>query len=242
MRGVMGPDEYHDGYPWRDEPGLDNNAYTNVMVVWVLIHALECVDALPDRRRGELLDLLDITREELERWEHISRKMRLCWHDDGILSQFEGYERLEEFPWVDYRPGTATSARLDRILEAEGDTPNRYRLSKQADVLMLFYLLSADELGQIIERLGYRYDPKLIPRNIDYYLRRTSHGSTLSKVVHAWVLARRDRRQAWDYFLEALDSDVADVQGGTDPGGHPPRGDGRHGRPAAAGVHRAGDP
>ena len=50
-------------------------------------------------------------------------------------------------------------ARLDRILEAEGDSPNRYQLSKQADVLMLFYVLSADELGQIIERLGYRYDP-----------------------------------------------------------------------------------
>ena len=34
--GVMGPDEYHDGYPDRDEPGLDNNAYTNVMAAWVL--------------------------------------------------------------------------------------------------------------------------------------------------------------------------------------------------------------
>ena len=106
-------------------------------------------------------------------------------------------------------------ARLDRILEAEGDSPNRYRLAKQADVLMLFYVLSADELGQIIERLGYRYEPKLIPHNIDYYVRRTSHGSTLSKVVHSWLLARRDRRQAWDYFLQALDSDVTDVQGGT---------------------------
>jgi trehalose/maltose hydrolase-like predicted phosphorylase len=36
IRGVMGPDEYHDGYPDRDEPGLDDNAYTNVMVVWHL--------------------------------------------------------------------------------------------------------------------------------------------------------------------------------------------------------------
>ena len=215
LRGVMGPDEYHDGYPWRDEPGIDNNAYTNVMVVWVLIHALECVKVLPDRRRGELLDLLDITREELERWEHLSRKMRLCWHDEGILSQFEGYERLEEFPWADYVAKYGDISRLDRILEAEGDSPNRYRLAKQADVLMLFYVLSADELGQIIGRLGYRYEPRLIPGNIDYYLRRTSHGSTLSKVVHAWLLARRDRRQAWDYFLQALDSDVSDVQGGT---------------------------
>ena len=219
IRGVMGPDEYHDGYPWRAEPGLDNNAYTNIMVVWVLMHALECVGVLPDRRRGELLDFLDISREEIERWEHISRKMRLCWHDQGILSQFEGYERLEEFNWGDYRARYGDIARLDRILEAEGDTPNRYRLSKQADVLMLFYLLSAEELGQIISRLGYRYDPKLIPRNIDYYMRRTSHGSTLSKIVHAWVLARRDRKKAWDYFLEALDSDVADIQGGTTPEG-----------------------
>ena len=211
----MGPDEYHDGYPWSDRPGIDNNAYTNVMVVWALIHARQCVDLLPDRRRGELLNLLDITREDLERWEHITRKMRLCWHDQGILSQFEGYERLEEFPWADYTARYGDISRLDRILEAEGDSTNRYQLSKQADVLMLFYVLSADEIGQLIERLGYRYDPNLIPNNIDYYRRRTSHGSTLSKVVHSWLLARRDRRQAWEYFLQALDSDVADIQGGT---------------------------
>ncbi|HEX2603173.1 MAG TPA: glycoside hydrolase family 65 protein, partial [Oxalicibacterium sp.] len=31
--GVIGPDEYHNAYPWRDRPGLDNNAYTNVMAV-----------------------------------------------------------------------------------------------------------------------------------------------------------------------------------------------------------------
>ena len=31
---VMGPDEYHDQYPDAETPGLDNNAYTNLMVVW----------------------------------------------------------------------------------------------------------------------------------------------------------------------------------------------------------------
>jgi trehalose/maltose hydrolase-like predicted phosphorylase len=29
------------------------------------------------------------------------------------------------------------------------------------------------------------------------------------------VLARGDRRKAWDYFLQALESDIADAQGGT---------------------------
>ena len=52
--------------------------------------------------------------------------------------------------------------------------------------------------------LGYPLEPEVIPRTIEYYLGRTSHGSTLSKIVHAWVLARRDRKKAWDYFDGAL--------------------------------------
>ena len=52
-------------------------------------------------------------------------------------------------------------------------------------------------------------------RAVDYYLDRTSHGSTLSSVVHAWVLARSDRSRSWEFFLEALESDISDSQGGT---------------------------
>lgn len=215
LRGVMGPDEYHDGYPWRDQPGLDNNAYTNVMAAWTLTKALRTVGDLPERRRRELLDLLGVTRSDLERWDHVSRKLRLPWLTEGVLAQFEGYERLEEFRWAEYAERDGDIGRLDRILEAEGDSTNRYKVSKQADVLMLFYLLSADELYELLDRLGYPWDRALIPRTIDYYLRRTSHGSTLSRLVHSWVLARSDRRRAWHYFLEALDADVRDVQGGT---------------------------
>jgi trehalose/maltose hydrolase-like predicted phosphorylase len=80
---------------------------------------------------------------------------------------------------------------------------------------MLFHLLTADEFYAVLDRLGYPHDRKTIPRTVTYYLDRTSHGSTLSRVVHAWVLARGNRAQAWDYFLEALESDVDDVQGGT---------------------------
>ncbi len=105
--------------------------------------------------------------------------------------------------------------RLDRILEAEGDSTNRYKLSKQADVLMLFYLFSTEELTALFGKLGYDFDPDTIPKTIDYYTKRTSHGSTLSRVVHGWVLYRSDREQAWKHLREALYSDVADTQGGT---------------------------
>jgi alpha,alpha-trehalase len=158
------------------------------------------------------LGLADI---ELDRWRDISSKMRVVFHQDGVISQFEGYEQLEELDWEAYRQKYGNIQRLDRILEAEGDTPNRYKVSKQADVLMLLYLLTTDELLELLKRLGYQLEPDAIPQTIAYYLARTSHGSTLSGMVSAWVLARSERERAWRFLLEALESDVSDVQGGT---------------------------
>jgi alpha,alpha-trehalase len=216
---VMGPDEYHDAYPDADEPGLNNNAYTNVMAAWVLSRAQEALDVIPLFRRNELMEKLNIRSEELALWDEMSHKLRVPFHDDGIISQFEGYGDLEEFDWVGYTERYGDIQRLDRILEAEGDSPNRYKLSKQADVLMLFYLLSADELQSIFAQLGYEMDRNGIQRNIDYYDERTSHGSTLSRIVNAWVLARSDRKRSWEFFEGALLSDVTDIQGGTTPEG-----------------------
>jgi trehalose/maltose hydrolase-like predicted phosphorylase len=213
--GVMGPDEYHDGYPDRDEPGLDNNAYTNVMAAWVLCRALDTLELLPGHRRTELTERLGLRQEEVDRWEEVSRKLRVCFHDGDIISQFEGYDELEELDWDGLRRRHGNIRRLDRVLEAEGDSTIRYKASKQADVLMLFYLLSAEELRGLLDRLGYPLEPAAIPRNVDYYLERTSHGSTLSGVVNAWVLARSDRPRSWRFFTEALASDLHDVQGGT---------------------------
>lgn len=213
--GVMGPDEYHDKYPDTDKQGIDNNAYTNLMVVWTLCRALEVLELLPDDRRESLWENLGLTQEELERWDDISRKMRLIFHNDGIISQFEHYNQLREFDWEGYKKKYENIQRLDRILEAEGSSPNRYKLSKQADVLMLFYLLSADELRELFAHLSYPFEYETIPKNIEYYLKRTSHGSTLSRVVHSWVLARSKRELSWKLFREALESDVSDIQDGT---------------------------
>jgi alpha,alpha-trehalase len=217
--GVMGPDEYHDAYPNAEKPGLNNNAYTNIMAVWVLSHALQVLYNLPAERRRSLWENLRIEQQEIDRWDEISRKMRVVFHDDGIISQFEGYDQLEEFDWEGYLQKYGDIQRLDRILEAEGDTPNRYKASKQADVIMLFYLFSAVELRELFERLGYPFEYETIPKNVSYYMQRTSHGSTLSRVVDSWVLARSDRARSWSLFKQALESDIADIQGGTTPEG-----------------------
>lgn len=214
IKGVIGPDEFHSGYPGRDYDGVDNNAYTNVMAVWVIVRALEALDRMPMYYRLALLESLGVDDEELVRWEDVSRRMYVPFHD-GVISQFEGYADLQELDWDGYRARYDNLQRLDRILEAEDDSVNRYKAAKQADVLMLFYLLSAEELYELFDRLGYRFTPEQIPRTIDYYHRRTSHGSTLSNVVHAWVMARGNRHQAMEYFAQALASDIVDIQRGT---------------------------
>ncbi len=213
--GVMGPDEYHDMYPESEKPGLNNNAYTNVMTVYVLRTAIKAFGLLPPKRRHDLQEMMSLKQSEIDHWEEITGKMRLIFHEDGIISQFEGYNELLEFDWEGYRKKYGDIQRLDRILEAEGDTTNRYKASKQADVLMLFYLFSSEELQGLFKKMGYDFDPEYIPKNIKYYRERSSHGSTLSNIVHSWVLTRSDRPRSWRLFQRALESDIADIQGGT---------------------------
>ncbi|NUT49040.1 MAG: glycoside hydrolase family 65 protein [Saccharothrix sp.] len=214
IRGVVGPDEYHDGYPWSERPGLDDNAYTNVMASWVLRTARRALGLLPEYRREELADHLRLHSDETERWDHVSRRLRVCFHD-GVVSQFHRYGELAELDWEAYRAKYPDIRRLDRILEAEGDTPNRYRVSKQADVLMLSYLFTPAELGGLFAHLDYRVDADMLDRTLRYYLDRTAHGSTLSAVVHAWVLARADRAASSRFLREAITADVYDIQGGS---------------------------
>ncbi|MGW3106842.1 glycoside hydrolase family 65 protein [Streptomyces sp. NPDC001100] len=214
IKGVVGPDEYHDAYPGAASPGLDDNAYTNVTAAWVLTRTLELLRSLPEARQRELVERTGLDGGEMEQWEDVSRTLHVPFHD-GVISQFEGYGDLEELDWEGYRRRYGDIRRLDRILEAEGDTVNRYRASKQADVLMLGYLFSPAELQGLFGRLGLRLDEDTWRRTVDHYLGRTSHGSTLSGLVHGWVLARARRAEAWKFCQEALQGDIADVQGGT---------------------------
>lgn len=213
--GVMGPDEYHDSYPDADRPGLDNNTYTNVMAVWVLQRAAQALDELPPYYRSEVTEEFGLGPDELDRWRNIAGKMRVVFHEDGVLAQFEGDERLRELDWAGYRSRYGSIERLDRLLEAEGDTTNRYKVCKQPDALMLLYLLSYDELRDLLQGLGYEVTQEQLARTVDYYLAHVADGSSLSNVVNSWVLARIDPARGWRRLLRALESDVGDAQGGT---------------------------
>ncbi|HBG61201.1 MAG: hypothetical protein A2Y03_06250 [Omnitrophica WOR_2 bacterium GWF2_38_59] len=214
---VMGPDEYHEYTPGNTEGGLTNNAYTNVMVCWVLEKTLFIVEHLMiEEDRNALLLKTGIREGDLSLWRDIITKMTVIMDENDIIHQFEGYMDLKELDWGEYRKKYENISRMDRILKAEGDTPDHYKVSKQADVLMLFYVLNYKELSAIFKRLGYPFSKAIMKKNFEYYYCRTSHGSTLSMVVHAYVadlLGYNDK--AKDYLVAALESDIFDTQGGT---------------------------
>jgi beta-phosphoglucomutase family hydrolase len=213
---VMGPDEYHEKYPDSELGGLKDNSYTNITVVWAFDRAFEILDSLNERAREKVTEKIGLTEDELERWRDISRRIHIPLSADGILEQFAGYFELKELDWESYRSKYGDIGRMDRILKSEGKSPDDYKVAKQADVLMTFYNLSVDEVARILNGAGHSTEQDLLRANFDYYFKRTSHGSTLSRLVHSYLANLiGDRELSWQLYMDALKSDYVDIQGGT---------------------------
>lgn len=216
IEGVMGPDEFHEKYPRAKKGGLKNNAYTNVMVAWVLEKALYLLDNMNEEDRYALMLKTEISEEDIARWRDITIKMFVPISRDGIIHQFEGYMKLKELDWKEYRAKYDNIHRIDRILKAEGLSPDAFKAAKQADTLMLFFVLNYKELEATFRKLGYLFNKNIMKKNYDYYVQRTSHGSTLSRIVHSYIAQRlKHEKDALEFFQQAMESDIYDTQGGT---------------------------
>ncbi|MDY6915737.1 MAG: beta-phosphoglucomutase family hydrolase [Candidatus Cloacimonadota bacterium] len=218
IEGVMGPDEFHEKYPTAKKGGLKDNAYTNIMVSWLLHKIIETYQYRSDEVKKAIAARIGLKNSEIKKWQDIVKKMKVVFNND-IIVQFDGYMGLKELDWQSYKQKYDDIRRMDRILKAEGDTPDRYKVAKQADVLMIFYILSPDQVKHILEYMDYQVKPaeELLKKNYEYYEKRTSHGSTLSYVVHAAILTylKEHRQQMWQWFQKAMQSDIYDTQGGT---------------------------
>ena len=219
-KNIMGPDEFHENIPGSSQAGVKDNAYTNLMITWLLMRSLDTVALLPDKDEKRILKKIKLTTADLDKWNDIAHKMYINMNEQGIVSQFEGYFSLKELDWKKYREKYRNIHRMDRILKAEGKSPDDYKVSKQADFLMLFYLLPLSEVKEIFKKLGHRFSRELLKKNFSYYIKRTSHGSTLSRVVHCFICDTMGRKEdAWKFYIDVLESDIYDTQGGTTPEG-----------------------
>ncbi|NOY37420.1 MAG: beta-phosphoglucomutase family hydrolase [Chlorobi bacterium] len=213
---VMGPDEFHEKLPGSIEGGLTDNAYTNILTHWLLDKGVRLAKDL----RGEVLERIikktGITKAEIDSWTGIRNKLNINISKEGIIEQFAGYFGLAEIDLEEYKKKYNDIHRMDRILKAEGKSPDAFKVSKQADLLMAFYLLGEEEVTGILQSMGYSPPANYLARNYQYYLARTSHGSTLSRLVYSTIAFHLGRkREGWKMFMDTLNSDLEDIQGGT---------------------------
>lgn len=217
IENVMGPDEFHEGYPGNDDGGLKNNAYTNIMVSWLFKQITKMLHTQPIDSVKDNLKRTDFNPDYLDKMNSIRHNLKLDFEDD-ILGQFEGYFDLKELDFEKYRQQYGNISRMDRILKAHNDSPDNYKVAKQADTLMALFNIRESDFLDIMKDLGYPINNpnKFISDNIQYYIQRTTHGSTLSRIVYSMLLLKvNDDKQAWKLFYEALTSDYYDIQGGT---------------------------
>jgi trehalose/maltose hydrolase-like predicted phosphorylase len=200
IRGVIGPDEYHEG--------IDDNAYTNGMAQWNIERGLELADVLPSRwpeRWDALRERLGLTPAELSTWRDVAARLVTGFDEtSGLIEQFAGFFGLEQIDLAAYTPRPAP---MDVLLGRERTQCSQ--VLKQADVVMLLVLL------------WDRYPAAIHAANFRYYEPRCAHGSSLSPAMHALVAARLgDVELAARYFHQAAAIDLDDTMGNAASGVH----------------------
>ena len=192
IRGVIGPDEYHQN--------IDDNAFTNVMARWNIRRALEVATILCERwpnRWATLSSRLALNDAELKQWAGVAGAMETGQDPGtGLFEQFAGYFSLED---VDLSAYAGRSVPMDVVLGRE--RTQRSQVIKQADVVALLALLPEEFVGET----GMT--------NFRYYEPRCGHGSSLSTAMHGLAAARLgDVEMALDYFHKTAAIDLADTK------------------------------
>jgi len=200
IRGVVGPDEYHET--------VDDDAYTNGMAQWNLEAGEAVARLLSERwpaRWKALSSALRLDLGEALSWAAAAREIHTGFDArTGLFEQFEGYFGLEEIELAAFEPRTAP---MDVLLGR--DRIRGSKVIKQPDVVMLLHLL------------WDRFPPEVRTANFRYYEPRCAHGSSLSPAIHAAVAARLgDVALAERYFRQASEIDLADNMGNASGGVH----------------------
>lgn len=201
IRKVIGPDEFHEH--------VDNNAFTNYLVMWNLSYAVEIYKKMkkeaPEALKA-LVKKLKLKDEEIEKMKIVSKTLYFPYDQETeLIEQFEGYFTLDDYTikktdkhGLPKYPKGVDSSNLDRT-----------QLIKQADVVLLLYLF-VDRFSSILKEKNYHY-----------YETRTMHKSSLSPCIYALMgLEVGAHKRAYNYFMKTSYIDLMDASKKTNEGIH----------------------
>ncbi|MCD8124453.1 MAG: glycoside hydrolase family 65 protein [Lachnospiraceae bacterium] len=201
INDVVGPDEYHEH--------VNDNAFTNYMACWNLNKAIEYYQQMQTenpallRKLEEKLNLA----EEYPRWVDGAEKIYLPQPTaEGILPMDDRFMNGQEIDLSKYKnqefvAGIMKDYNLDQI--------QHLQVCKQADCLVLFYLLED------------RFPPEVKRASWAYYEARTIHDSSLSLSTHSVQAADMgEMEMAYDLFRRAAAIDLGPYMGTSDAGIH----------------------
>lgn len=196
---VCGPDEYGCG--------VNNNCYTNMMAAFHLDYAAKVYEEMKEQAPDKLRVLrqnLELTVEEKEAWQKAADNIYIPFDEKlGIHKQDDSFLELA--------PVDMEKMPRNRDIRADYHPLNLWRLQviKQADVVLLMFVLND------------KFDAQVKKRNYLFYEPKTVHGSSLSAGMHS-VLASEIGlyEDAYFYFKESAFMDLHDFKNNCSGGVH----------------------
>ena len=188
IHDVIGPDEYTEH--------VNNNAYTNYLAWHNVASACEFMAMF--------------NREDRRFMENASRFLARLWlpeaRPDGVIPQDDSFLAK---PAIDLSRYKAQAGKQTILLDYSRAEVNEMQILKQADVVMLNYLLPE------------RFTPQQCAANLAFYEPRTIHDSSLSKAIHGIVTARcGDTEGAYAFWRDGIAIDLGDDPHSSDDGIH----------------------
>ena len=188
IHDVIGPDEYTEH--------VNNNAYTNYLA-W---HNVACARQF----------MAKFGREDARFTENAGKFLARLWlpeaDAEGVIPQDDTFMAK---PAIDLSRYKAKAGKQTILLDYSRAEVNEMQILKQADVVMLNYLLPE------------RFTPPQCAANLAFYEPRTIHDSSLSKAIHGIVLARcGDTEGAYAFWRDGIAIDLGDDPHSSDDGIH----------------------
>ncbi|KFC09988.1 maltose phosphorylase/trehalose phosphorylase [Trabulsiella guamensis ATCC 49490] len=188
IHDVIGPDEYTEH--------VNNNAYTNYMAWHNVSQALAFMQMF--------------NHQETSFTPSAQRFLQRLWlpqaNEDGVIAQDDTF--LSK-PVIDLQRYKAQAGKQTILLDFSRAEVNEMQILKQADVVMLNYLLPA------------HFTLQQCRANLAFYEPRTIHDSSLSKAIHGIVAARcGDIDTAYRFWRDGVKIDLGDDPHSSDDGIH----------------------